>query len=49
MVWMIYILVLTKPGLINNDLTVMIFNIIVLFSDVLKIILGIMLERNQLE
>ena len=36
MVWLICILVLTKPDLINNYLVLLISNIIVLFSSELK-------------
>ena len=44
-----FILVLTKPGLENNYLLLLIFNIIVLFSNVLKTILRIILHINQLK
>ena len=40
MVRIIYILVLTKPGLINNYFVLLIFDIVLLFSKVLKTILG---------
>ena len=43
---MICILVLTKLGLRNNDEVLLIFNIIVLFSNVLKCTI---LHRNQLK
>ena len=36
MVWIICILILTKIGLINNFLVLVIFNVIVSFSNVLK-------------
>ena len=49
MVGIICILVLTKIGLIDNLLVVLISNVIVLFSNVLKAILCIILYRNQLK
>ena len=45
-VWTICILVLTKSGLINNYLMLLICNI-VLFSNILKTILCIISNRNQ--
>ena len=41
MVWLICILILNKPGLINNYLVLLIFNSIVLFSNVSKNVIKI--------
>ena len=45
MMWTICILILTKPGLINNYLLSLISNIIVSFSSILKAILFLILYR----
>ena len=49
MVWLICKLVLTKSGLINNYLVLLISNIIALFSNIPKSILSIISCRNQLK
>ena len=46
---LICILVLTRLGLIDNYLMRLIFNAIVLFSNMLKAILSIILYRNKLK
>ena len=49
MVGIICIQVLTKRSLINNHTELLISNIIVLFSNVLRAILCMILYRNQFE